>query len=59
LALQFASQNPDIPTTLFSSANPDAVIDNVRWYAQPYDQALLTEVMKILEPVRDKEWNYD
>jgi hypothetical protein len=59
LALQFASQNPEIPTTLFSSANPDSVIDNVRCYTQPYDQALLAEVMKILEPVRDKEWNYD
>jgi L-galactose dehydrogenase len=59
LALQFASQNPEIPTTLFSSANPDSVIDNVGCYAQPYDQALLAEVMKILEPVRDKEWNYD
>jgi L-galactose dehydrogenase len=59
LALQFASQNPEIPTTLFSSANPNSVIDNVRWYAEPYDRALLAEVMKILEPVRDKEWNYE
>jgi len=59
LALQFASQNPDIPTTLFSSANPDSVARNVRWYQEPYDPALLTAVCKILEPVRNREWNYD
>lgn len=59
LALQFACQHPEIPTTLFSAADPGLVIDNVRWHAEPYDRALLAEVMKILEPVRNKEWNYD
>jgi L-galactose dehydrogenase len=59
LALQFASQNPMIPTTLFSSASPESVERNVRWYQEPYDRELLSEVRKILEPVRDKEWNYD
>ena len=59
LALQFASQNPDIPTTPFSSANPDSVARNVRWYQEPYDPTLLTAVCKILEPVRNREWNYD
>ncbi len=41
LALQFASQNPEIPTTLFSSANPESVVRNVRWYEEPYDPVLL------------------
>ena len=58
LALQFASQNPDIPTTLFSSADPEAVRRNVRWHEQPCDIQLLAEVQKILEPVRDKQWSY-
>ena len=58
LAVQFSSQNPEIPTTLFSSANPDSVVRNVRWSEEPYDPGLLEEVQKILEPVRNKEWNY-
>jgi L-galactose dehydrogenase len=41
LALQFASQYPDIPTTLFSAAGPEYVIDNVRWS----------------EEVRNRNWN--
>jgi L-galactose dehydrogenase len=58
LALQFSSQNNDIPTTLFSSADPESVKRNVAWHDQPYDRELVTEVQKILAPVRDKEWNY-
>jgi L-galactose dehydrogenase len=59
IALQFASQNPQIPTTLFSSADPDSVACNVRWHEEPYDSAMLNEVWKILEPVRNKQWNYN
>jgi L-galactose dehydrogenase len=58
LALQFSSQNDDIPTTLFSSADPESVKRNVVWHDQPYDRGLVTEVQKILAPVRDKEWKY-
>ncbi|MGO9516755.1 MAG: aldo/keto reductase [Candidatus Korobacteraceae bacterium] len=58
LALQFASQNPEIPTTLFSSGNPESVARNIRWYEEPYDPLLLQEVWKMLEPVRNKQWNY-
>lgn len=58
LALQFSSQNPEIPTTLFSSANPDSVVKNVRWSEEPYDPALLDEVRKILDSVQDREWDY-
>lgn len=57
LALQFASQNPEIPTTLFSSANPESVARNVCWHDDPYDPVLLQEVWKILEPVRNKQWD--
>ncbi len=58
LALQFSSQNPDIPTTLFSTANPETVRRNVEIYEEPYDASLVTEVRKILEPDLNKEWNY-
>jgi L-galactose dehydrogenase len=58
LALQFATQNPEIPTTLFSAADPELVRQNVRWSEQPYDVGLLTEVRKLLEPVQGKQWGY-
>jgi L-galactose dehydrogenase len=58
LALQFSSQNPEIPTTLFSTANPQTVLNNVADYEQPCDFALLAEVNKILLPLLNKEWSY-
>jgi len=58
LAIQFAAQHPVIPTTLFSSADPAAVVDNVRWSQEPFDAALLQEVRQILAPVCNREWNY-
>jgi L-galactose dehydrogenase len=59
LALQFASQNPDIPTTLFSSADPVSVRRNVQWHEQPYDSVLVAQVQKILESVNNKQWIYE
>ena len=58
LAMQFASQHPQVSTTLFSSASPESVRKNVRWHEQPADAALLAEVMEILRPVRDRDWSY-
>jgi aryl-alcohol dehydrogenase-like predicted oxidoreductase len=58
LALQFSSQNPEVPTTLFSSASPDSVRRNVEWHEEPCDMGLVAEVRKILEPVMNKEWSY-
>lgn len=58
LALQFSSQNPEIPTTLFSSADPKRVRENVQLHEQPYDMPLVTKVREILKPVLNKEWNY-
>jgi aryl-alcohol dehydrogenase-like predicted oxidoreductase len=58
LALQFSSQNPEIPTTLFSSSKPETVIRNVESHEEPFDATLLAEVRKILEPVLNKEWSY-
>jgi L-galactose dehydrogenase len=58
LALQFSSQNNDIPTTLFSSADPESVRRNVQWHDEPCDRELVTQVQQILAPVRDQEWKY-
>ena len=58
LALQFASQHPEIPTTLFSSASAESVEHNVEWHEEAFDPSLVAEVQAILAPVRDKEWSY-
>jgi L-galactose dehydrogenase len=58
LALQFASQHPEIPTTLLSSASPESVRRNVEWHEQPAEATLVAEVMEILRPVRDKDCSY-
>lgn len=58
LALQFASQNPQIPTTLFSSSNPGSVYRNASDFDQPFDLELVTEVRRILAPILNKEWSY-
>ena len=58
LALQFSSQNPEISTTLFSTANPETVRLNIEGSNEPCDMDLVAAVRKILEPVLNKEWNY-
>lgn len=58
LAFQFSSQHPELPTTLFSSSNAEAVKRNVQWYEEPCDMALVAQVQEILKPVFNKEWNY-
>lgn len=59
LALQFSSQHPELPTTLFSSTRPESVRRNVTWHEEPLDPALLAAVQHILAPVMNKQWNYD
>jgi L-galactose dehydrogenase len=58
LALQFSAQNPEIPTTMFSTANPEIVRQNVEAYQKPYDPDLVQGVQKILKPYLNQEWNY-
>jgi L-galactose dehydrogenase len=58
LAMQFSSQNPELPTTLFSSASPESVRGNLECYEVPCDMGMVAEVQKILAPVMNKEWNY-
>ena len=59
LALQFSSQHPEIPTTLFSSARAESVQRNVRWHEETLDASLLAQVRKILAPVINQQWDYD
>jgi L-galactose dehydrogenase len=53
LALQFSIANPDIATTVAGSANPDNIRKWAAWIEQPLDRALLAEVQRIFEPVKD------
>ena len=59
LALQFSASNPEIPTTMFSSASSQSVTRNLRWLEEPYEGELIDRVREILKPIADKEWNYD
>jgi L-galactose dehydrogenase len=56
LAIQFSVSNSELPTTLVGTANPNNIEKNVRWTQDPIDQALLAEVLKILEPIHNKTW---
>jgi aryl-alcohol dehydrogenase-like predicted oxidoreductase len=58
LALQFSSQHPEIPTTLFSSSNPESIRRNVLWHEEPLDPAVVLKVQDILRPVMNKQWTY-
>jgi aryl-alcohol dehydrogenase-like predicted oxidoreductase len=56
LALQFSSQHPDIPTTMFSSSSADSVRRTVAWAAEALDPALLDQVRDILKHVTNIDW---
>ncbi|GAB4456370.1 MAG: aldo/keto reductase [Anaerolineae bacterium] len=56
LAIQFSLSNPDIATTLVSTATPQNIIKNVEWLETPLDQALLTQVQAILAPIKNRTW---
>jgi L-galactose dehydrogenase len=58
LAMQFSSQHPAIPTTMFSSSNPDSVWRNIAWSEEPLDEELLIRVQQVLSPVMNKQWDY-
>lgn len=56
LAIQFSVHNPQIPTTLVSTARPENIVQNIAWAATPPDPDLLREVREILRPVLDETW---
>lgn len=53
LALQFSCANPDMATTIAGSANPNNIRKWVQWLESPVDTELMSEVIAILEPVRN------
>lgn len=48
LAIQYSVSNPRIPTTLFSSANPDSVLKNIKYIEEPIDWGLVDKVKEII-----------
>ena len=56
LAMQFAVSNPRIPTTLFSSANPDNVRRNLAFIQEPIDWQLVKEVQDIIGEQQRVTW---
>ncbi|HEY1216080.1 MAG TPA: aldo/keto reductase [Bryobacteraceae bacterium] len=56
LAIQFATANERIPTTLVSTANPDNIRRNIEWTEASIDEELLGEVLAILAPIHNQTW---
>jgi L-galactose dehydrogenase len=56
LAIQYAVQNEQIPTTLVSTASVENIKKNIAWTEEPIDQDLLKEVLDILKPIHNKTW---
>ncbi len=56
LAIQFSVSNPRIASTLFSSANPENVVRNIRYVEEPLDENLLKEVLEIIGDQKRVSW---
>ncbi|MEM6780014.1 MAG: aldo/keto reductase [Planctomycetota bacterium] len=56
LALQYSIANLAFATCIPGSANPDRVAQWIQWASEPMDEELVSEVMKILEPIHN--WFY-
>jgi|TARA_B100001964_G_scaffold242350_1_gene316914 aryl-alcohol dehydrogenase-like predicted oxidoreductase len=56
LAFQFSSQNPSIPTTMFSTADHRLLNQSLEWFEKPVDMGLVDQVRNILHPVKNKDW---
>lgn len=56
LAVQFATANEQIPTTLVSTANPANIRKNIEWTDEPINEELLQEVLAILAPIHNVSW---
>lgn len=56
LALQFSVSNPRIQTTLFSSARPESVLQNIKYIAEPIDWSLVEKVKQIIGDQQRVSW---
>jgi len=52
-ALQFSIANPAIATTITGSANPENIVKWAQWAAEPIDAALLDEILRLFQPVKN------
>jgi L-galactose dehydrogenase len=59
IAFQFSCHDSPFHTTMFSSSRTSSVERNLAWCDEPLDQQLLAEVIRILNPVIDKQWGFD
>lgn len=56
LAIQYSVSNPRIPTTLFSSANPESVLKNIKYIEEPIDWDLVKKVKEIIGDQQRVSW---
>lgn len=56
LAMQFSVSNPRIATTLFSTANPQNVKNNIEFIEAPMDEELVREVKAIIGDQQRVSW---
>ena len=57
LAVKYSVDNIRIPTTLVSTANPENLLNNIKWAESPLDENLLKEVLDILKPINRMTWD--
>ncbi len=58
LAIQFATSNEDIPTTLVSTASSDRIAKNAAWAEEVPDEQMVMKVQEILQPIFNKDYNF-
>jgi L-galactose dehydrogenase len=56
LGMQFCLNHPRIPSTITGTAKRAELEVNLRALREPPDPDLLADVMKVLDPVRDRVW---
>ncbi|GAB2560211.1 aldo/keto reductase [Gracilibacillus alcaliphilus] len=56
LAIQYATREKRIPTTLVSTASEKNIIKNIKWTEEPINEEMLTKVLEILKPIHNKTW---
>lgn len=56
LAMQYSVAHPQVATTLVSTASPGHIVANLAWIAQPIDEQMVAQVLRILAPVLDESW---
>ncbi len=57
LAIQYSVSNPRIATTLFSSANPENVLKNIRYVEEEINQTLVEKVKEIIGDQQRVSWS--